>query len=148
MPEHKRLKYFLDQFVNYWLFCNHTYEQFENTFKDVKERANQKLQFETNIRIFRKRNEELKVDKANIAMKSQKLKDKLAQDKAKVEKLSEDVSAFNHQTAQVIFSMKVKMVVKCCNMKIGCMVQNCQISLQIYLPNVKIFSGERRITKL
>ena len=46
MPEHKRLKYFLDQFVNYWLFCNHTYEQFENTFKDVKERANQKLQFE------------------------------------------------------------------------------------------------------
>ena len=105
MPEHKRLKYFLDQFVNYWLFCNHTYEQFERTFLDVKERANQKMQFETNIKIFRKRNEELKVDKANSAMKSQKLKDKIAQDKAKVEKLSEDVGVFNHQTEQVKYSI-------------------------------------------
>jgi len=101
MPEHKRLKYFLDQFVNYWLFCNYIHEQFKETYENAKQKSDQKMQFETNIRIFRKRNEELKVDKANIAMKSQKLKDKLAQDKAKVEKLSEDVSAFNHQTAQV-----------------------------------------------
>ena len=107
MPEYKRLKYFMDQFVNYWLFCNYIHEQFKETYENAKQKSDQKMQFETNIRIFRKRNEELKVDKANIAMKSQKLKDKLAQDKAKVEKLSEDVSAFNHQTAQVIFSMKV-----------------------------------------
>jgi len=101
MPEHQRLKYFLSQFVNYWLFCNYIHEQFKETYENAKQKSDQKMQFETNIRIFRKRNEELKVDKANIAMKSQKLKDKIAQEKAKVEKLSEDVSVFNQQTAQV-----------------------------------------------
>ena len=69
--------------------------------EEVLVKANQISQLEENIKKFQKHNEELKMSKASSAMKSQKLKDKIAQDKQKVTKLSEDVNAFAHQTQMV-----------------------------------------------
>ena len=100
-PEPKRLRYFLSHFINFWLFCNAHYNQFSEVNDEVMVKANHVSQLEENIKKFQKHNEELKMSKASSAMKSQKLKDKIAQDKQKVTKLSEDVNAFAHQTQLV-----------------------------------------------
>ena len=107
MPDPKRLRYFLSHFVNFWLFCNANYDQFSQANEEINAKVNRKFELEAKIEKYHKLNEELKVSKANLAMKTQKMKEKIEQDKVKIAKLGDDVTNFTQQAQAVKEELKV-----------------------------------------
>ena len=62
-----------------------------------------KMKYEESIKKYHKQNEELKVQKASHAMKSEKIKEKIAHDQEKMNKLSGDVNAITTESQMVIY---------------------------------------------
>ena len=98
MPTYKRLKFFLCHFVNYWLFMNGNYHLYDQTYKNVEGQANEKVDIEDRIRQYKKYNQQLQMEKASSAMKSQNLRSAIAHNKEKLGKLTDDVNALGHET--------------------------------------------------
>ena len=62
------------------------------------------MKYEESIKKYHKQNEELKVQKASHAMKSEKIKEKIAHDQEKMNKLSGDVNAITTESQMVIYN--------------------------------------------
>ena len=78
MPTYKRLRWFLCHFANYWLFMNNYYSLYEQTYQRVEGQANEKVDIEDRIRQYQKYTQQLQMEKASSAMKSQNLRSAIA----------------------------------------------------------------------
>ena len=87
-PDPKRLRYFLSQFVNYWLVCNYYYEEFETEVRHVENKANSRTDLDHDINEYKKKNDDLKKSRATAAMKKEKLENKIAHADEKLKALS------------------------------------------------------------
>ena len=98
MPTYKRLRWFLCHFANYWLFMNNYYSLYEQTYQKVEGQANEKLDIEDRIRQYQKYTQQLQMEKASTAMKSQNLRSAIAHNQEKLGELTKDVNALGHET--------------------------------------------------
>ena len=94
-PEPRRLKFFLSHFINYWLFCNNNYEEFESTVKQLEKKAGQKGQLENMINEYKKKNADLNKSKATSAMKKEKLSNKIKLGEKDIGELTDQINKMN-----------------------------------------------------
>ena len=94
-PEPRRLKFFLSHFINYWLFCNNNYEEFESTVQQVEKKARQRGQLENIINDYKKKNADLNKSKATSAMKKDKMVKKIEQGQEFIGQLTNNINEMN-----------------------------------------------------
>ena len=100
-PDSKRLRYFLSHFVNYWLFCNTYYEQFDSEVLHVENKFRSRSDLDNKINEYKKKNADLNKSKATLALKKEKLDAKIRHGNERVDKLTSQVNALEEEKKSV-----------------------------------------------
>ena len=96
-PDSKRLRYFLCQFVNYWLFCNTYYEEFASEMSHVENKSKSRSDLDKKINEYKKKNADLNKSKATLALKKEKLDAKIRHGNEKLNKCTRQVDALQEE---------------------------------------------------